>query len=482
MPPTRPLLHALLLLSSVALANPAAAATSHGNYGLLRTRLLDEFVIVGDGTGEGQPMTERNDLTGNVRWADSTIQLGFYLGMLATEYALLSDPETYPEMTRGDGDTADTLAELTYALDALERLDRVADASFEAPCTQSEVVNGFFIRDDVPSTAWQAYAGASSVRSDFTDLTVTNKEMSQDQVYHLLGGLALVRALVPDEAGDGTHADRATDLALGIIEHVSANEDWTILNPACDDREVARGGDAAGYAVATSMAAAWFSDGAVELEYPEYSETVAEVGRDPDSILYSNVDNLHMAMVISATGDAWGETTTADLMALSENEGWVLYPLLHQALHGPTDTWCNDGDPILEQAYEMLEELPIGDEPASPYPGTAAHSFTSWNRFIRGANQAYTGPDDSEGLLFAGVDFMLLHNLLVLTTPGAWHGDLTPECPSAAQDTGGLQEGEPEGCGCAATPKPGAALSLLCGLGVAVGWRRRTATVPISAP
>ncbi len=446
-------------------APPALAASNHDNYDLLRVRLLDEFVVVGDGQGQSQPIAERSDDTGVVRWADSTIQLGFYIGMLATEYALLSDPETYPEMSRGGGDAADTLSELRHALTALERLDAIADASFEAPCSQSEIVNGFFIRDDVPADAWMAYAGASSVRSDYIDEVVTNKEMSQDQVYHVLMGLALVRQYVPDDTGLATWA---TDLALGIIGHVSSREDWSIVNPACEDRDVARGPDAAGYAVAMSRIAAWFSDGEFVPSYPDYSESILEAGRDPGSVLYSNIDNLHMAMVVGALGDTWGETTTEDLITLSANEDWVLYPLLHQALYGPTDTWCEQGEPILVRALDLLEELPVGDQPASPRPGTAVHSFTTWNRFIRGLDQAYVGPEGSEGLRYAGIDFLLLHNLLLLTTPDAWDGVVVPNCP-AAVETGGTEDSG--GCGCDVAPSPHGLVWLVCAIWMA---RRRS--------
>ena len=51
---------------------------------------------------------------------------------------------------------------------------------------------------------------------------------------------------------------------------------------------------------------------------------------------------------------------------------------------------------------------------------------------------------------FAAVDFMLLHNLLMLTTPGAWEGVLEPVCP-AEEDTGDTNSTAPtEGCRCAA--------------------------------
>src|SRR6185436_10360218 len=127
-----------------------------------------------------------------------------------------------------------------------ERLDQVADASFPPPCSQTPAINGFFLRDDVPADFHQNFPPITTTYSDFVDPVLTNKEMSQDQVYHLLLGLALVKRFVPaGVAVEGRElAPWAVEQARRIVEHV-AKDDWVIMNPACN-RKVQRGPLASG--------------------------------------------------------------------------------------------------------------------------------------------------------------------------------------------------------------------------------------------
>src|SRR5262249_22989230 len=129
---------------------------------------------------------------------DSTIYLGWYIGTLASEYEMLSHPSQYPGADGGKPDAANaTLDELYDALAAMERLDFVADAAFPDPCTTTPTLNGFFVRDDVPATSHQTFPPLTQTLSDFIDPVLTNKEMSQDQVYHVMIGLALAKRFVP---------------------------------------------------------------------------------------------------------------------------------------------------------------------------------------------------------------------------------------------------------------------------------------------
>src|SRR6185436_18955237 len=133
-------------------------------------------------------------------WGDGTIALGFYIGVLATEHYMLSNPAIFPGADEDDAGRLDrTLDELYHALFALERLDLNADASFPEPCTTDPSLNGFFIRDDVPADFNSHFPGISAIQSDFIDPVLTNKEESQDQVFHVQTGLALVVALVEDD-------------------------------------------------------------------------------------------------------------------------------------------------------------------------------------------------------------------------------------------------------------------------------------------
>jgi hypothetical protein len=407
------------------------------------------------------------------------------MGVLGTEHHIYTHPELYPGASAVSPEA--TLDELHHALAALERLDLVADAAFPPPCTQNESLNGFFLRDDVPAGFHQNFPPATTTYSDFVDPVLTNKEMSQDQVYHLLIGLALVKRFVP--AGVSVQGRElsswAVEQAQRIIEHVSA-DDWVIKNPACD-RNVNRGPLASGLSGGTRLAIEFITDGAYVPVANDVWIDIWSTANVPTYAGYLDIDNLHMAMALAAIGDGWGATTAEDLVTLGEEPGWPLYALLHRALHGDAAVgWCKTGAGVNDRARTMLDELPLGADIASPQPGMAVHGFTRSNRFMRGKETAYTGEPGSDGYRFNGMDFLLLHNLLALATPSTWEGGSGPGIPECTElPDGGATSGAPAadaaedegGCGCHTAPSRGipawlgAALPLL-----AARLRRRRAS------
>lgn len=169
-------------------------------YQIYRDRLLDDFMVSSNHNEAGTniPASLRNKKTGQIRWGDATINLSNYMAMLATEYKLFKINNLPVKQT---------LIELHNALSAIERLDIHADI-FYGYRNAIPLPNGFFIRDDVPVTftrdwAWKnpSFADYPLVRSDFTEANIRLNEMSQDQVWHLLIGLALVAHLVDDSTG-----------------------------------------------------------------------------------------------------------------------------------------------------------------------------------------------------------------------------------------------------------------------------------------
>ena len=141
---------------------------------------------------------------------DGTIALGYYIGVLATEWRLL---ENAGLTTEADA----TALELWEALEAYERLDLEAEFWFGQP----RELNGFFLRDDVPmgsqalfpiqgslpgpnqqflasmashGTKWRRNPGF--VNNDF------RSGPSGDQVTFLMLGAALVKALFPTAPAD----------------------------------------------------------------------------------------------------------------------------------------------------------------------------------------------------------------------------------------------------------------------------------------
>lgn len=126
-------------------------------YWFFRYKLVNDFMQIGNQCGESMPATTRSLWTGetpngtcHLKWSDATIDLAHYIGVLATEYALLK---------QNNQDCTRTIKELYYALKALERLDLTAEEhcrDFTATQSCQNVnpqegdLNGFFIRDDIP--------------------------------------------------------------------------------------------------------------------------------------------------------------------------------------------------------------------------------------------------------------------------------------------------------------------------------------------
>ncbi len=417
-------LPALMICLSLLLAPSVEADTAEDaeNYERLRERLDTLFIDEGESAGQSIPAHIRSDADGYIRWADATIDLGWYIGVLATELHMRTRPERYPGFVVARD--VDGIGEQLYlALNALERLDRVAEPSFD--CGASESVNGFFIRDDVAAGFHERF-GLSETRSDFLDGVVTNKEMSQDQVWHLMLGLALTAKLVDVRVRDRDLAAWAREQAQRIIEHVASNN-WQITNPACDDRPVARGSAAIGNRPGAAHMIAFITEGALTYEVGASQQRLFDSLQDPDNAVYINPDNQHMVMTIAAIGEGFGSMTIDALVELAETHQWWAYPLLYAALRDDSEAprWCVYRERVASESGTLLSEL--GDaEPSSPRPARATHSFTSSNRFIRGTEQAYVGAEGSEGHRFHGLDFLLLHNLRAIAAPNTWEGTNAP--------------------------------------------------------
>jgi hypothetical protein len=375
-------------------------------------------------------------------------------------------------------------------LAALERLDATANAAFPSPCTTTPLLDGFFIRDDVPASIASHFTGITTIQSDFLDPTLTNKEESQDQVYHVQHGLALVVALVPSTVvvhGKGLR-DWAIVQAQRILQHF-ATADWEIRNPACGNRAVARGDAAIGYSYGETLAAAYVTAGAFTPTTDALWANIWDSLRQPTNPAYSNESNLHMALAIMAVGDGYGADTPQVIATLAALQDWPLYPLLHRVLHPASPGFCTTAPAVNARVRTMLDELPALGEPACPgAAGPAPHGFTTHNRFIRGKAQAYVGPAGCEGIRYHGLDYMLLHNLYALATPGTWNGspDADPCAPVTGDgtpatggdggvnpDAGTATPSSPTGCGCAANRGDASWLVIVAAFGIGCRRRRR---------
>ncbi len=186
-------------------------------YWYLRQRLEDHFIAISPNNESGTNIpaitVQKN---GIMNWHDGNSGMQYYIGMLATEYRLLKDNGL---------DYQNTLQKLDYAIKAVERLDSTAETYWGGePC-----MNGYFIRDDVPST-FDDTAVIKGLNENFAgriiDATFTHfdpaLDNSQDNVWHYLLNFALVVKLVDDI----DIKNRVRKLAGNMVNHMHSF-DWS---------------------------------------------------------------------------------------------------------------------------------------------------------------------------------------------------------------------------------------------------------------
>lgn len=225
----------LIFMSEIFCQTPAQNFQKYQYY---RQRLVNDYMLVGDCDGcsvpaniRGRTSTPNFKASNVLNWGDATIELGWYISVLATEYKVF---------TMQGQSTSETIKELYYALRAFNRLDEMAEAycrcnessNYDVTpynnCVsagfnpQSGDLNGFFIRDDVPAnfvssntTHFNQNLNASIITATIESSDRTERqdgdppgsnpnqadlnpvEESVDQVCGMLMGCALVNKFIP---------------------------------------------------------------------------------------------------------------------------------------------------------------------------------------------------------------------------------------------------------------------------------------------
>ena len=179
-------------------------------YWRYRAILRDRFIVVSPNVeeqGVNIPASEIfYDNEGNkINWGDGNSNMSHYLSVLATELWLLKNNHQ---------DYSTTLKELYYAMLAMERLDFYSEKNFRIQkktgnyIDLSTDINGFHSRDDVSEDFWSKYSShfpATRFVSCYSreDANGNKKDdiydISQDNTFHNLEGLALIAKLVGTE-------------------------------------------------------------------------------------------------------------------------------------------------------------------------------------------------------------------------------------------------------------------------------------------
>lgn len=409
---------------------------NHEKYLTYRSR-LNYFYI--QGTGPGQNLISSIHGMGLNRskilnfGGDQTIELSWFMGMLATEYKLLAI---------NNQNTGQTLKDLYYALMALKRLDECEDK--EPWNLSSSKFDGFFMRADIPGSDYTVkYSDNFNLNLTPADtfrtqtpghpfyverVRFSNIEMSQDQVIHVLMSMGLIIRCFPDSTFAFTDNDQnrvlfnfhsfATEMVDHIIRYIhnensqNGPKKWVIYNPKKE--KVHLGSDASVFAFAFAKTGQKLTGNSYmkELDARISRRIMWELAKIPTP----NEWNSSMACILAALGDSWEFTNKTDksIYDSSKKYDWDSYYLLLWEFINHKKSPFTDIDKILFQLNEAPEQGTYfyGDSTEFVNQGWVKKPCCGWasnNRF-RNTNKETEGRISFVGN-YNGLDYMLLYNL-----------------------------------------------------------------------
>lgn len=350
-------------------------------YWYLRWRLKNYFMVVGEGPGKSIPAGIREkyfDDTKNggpnyystaLDFGDAPNYLAHYIGVLATEYQLLSS---------NNQSTAKTVEELYYALKAIIRMD---NCEGEYPWSYTNILDGRCSRNSTPKTFVQDNYNSlnknlewfSPIISNFGDLDSANKVqiatsigmngypdkpdkdkeggmMSQDHISSMLVAMALIKKFVPNGVGyNGLNLHQeAKNISNRFIDYMKG-WGWYLRDP--DGNQIpAKWGSIAGPYAYGFAKAAHFIDNSNNTYYTN-SIALASI---PDWTYIAiaphplNSGSTWIYLNLAAVGDSWNQLpsnacsgipfgmncTQVHIWKHSMFYDWeAYYPLLHAVLH-----------------------------------------------------------------------------------------------------------------------------------------------------
>jgi len=375
-----------------------------------RARLWDKFVVTGSGPGRSICVAQSVRLKDGRKalyFGDVITYHGWYISALATEYALLK---------RSGAPAHITLQELCFALQAVERLDLLAETLYADSSGQygQPALNGFFVRDDIDSSYVRFFPGTDLVLSDYLlgqqtpERPMSDNEMSQDQVIHLLQGLCLTYALLPPEVQhEGYHpGPRASEMGLRILRFMSQNN-WHIQNPV-SGKPLYRGPDARIFSGPLYKVACFLNGGLP----PEGVEKPAAVSAFAWPLTQTGLIpvffNRTMVMLLATEGNAWGgKCRTAEVLHLYDKL-WdkPVFPLVHSLLY-------RNGQPGSKAFAQRVKKLLAEAPPQGPAKNTEG-TWNASNRWLASRKNYRRSDSFFPEAENPGLDYMVLHNVYLL--------------------------------------------------------------------
>ena len=439
---------------------------NHEKYWYYRWRLRNHFMKIGPNQGESLIINERglgepNHSKMNI--GDVTINMGYYMAILAMEYN---------QLAQNSQNTDQTIKELYYALYAMNRLDINAESVFREGFTGEPNplpgdLNGFFVRDDIDKEFYinnfehfnnykipsESNLIVTDISSDWThDSEITyehmlenegaNSEMSMDQVYTIMMGIAMIQKFVPEgikydadlafQDGEYEIKKESENILRRIIRHCNGKNagegsfyPWRIKNPVLD-RNVKRGPNMGQWSFAISQSCInmimFSSPGSditdFENAYSQLNQASSMVLVSSGAPLFTKDDNANMfGMVTAMSGYTFNSFYTG---AMFQNM-WHL-PLIREVLYG--ETGFSTVSPLVTN---LLNKAPCEGTYMYEYPDNSPdYEWSTNNRILHPDRRGeYTEDVYEKGKLiyaigddkneypaeYPGLDYMLYHNL-----------------------------------------------------------------------
>ncbi|MCC6768091.1 MAG: T9SS type A sorting domain-containing protein [Bacteroidia bacterium] len=427
-------------------------------YVQLRERLINKYLIVGEGHGCSLPASWYDSTRSQLVYEDETTrQLGWYLALLATEHHL--------NELHGKDNQA-TRRELYFAIRAIQRLDRYAEYLQCSPAstlswdeqskryntntscwsdTIENNLNGYIMREDIPPGWHKRFPGDQPVRhgNGYSNWIVQDKfnkspnPASQDQIYHLLFGFAFIQKYLPDTlvVNSLNIRQEAQNIAYRFAE--AFNQEFRLKNPITGgvvDADL--GGNAKFYAFLFAVAADRLVNGKIYPSSKERQKAYDEQNRWFSQLVKNNKNlwthfttlmwagaslaspNQIMTMLLLCVGNA--------LNGSPENNSFVLLNKVSSFIN-PEYRFFQNAYMLLQNKkysfgytqHEMQTMLLAMDEPGPRrYTISGSCNFLQnkvWNRdciFVQPrilpcTDQIFEGH-------FNGIDYMLFHNIYFL--------------------------------------------------------------------
>ncbi len=354
---------------------------------------------------------------GKMNWGDATAFQGFYLGMLALEYANLAREGKISEFEA-------TARELHYALSAVIRLDKGAEEKFGLVGEW----DGFFLRDDIPvdfykdpkakdglrfssedgnrvecvSSDYSCHKNRGPVNSD------SGKFTSQDQVIGLFFGFSLIHKLVPDQFyqdSTQTFGKMVSDQTKKIMELCLRNK-WKLRGP--DGVKISNkwGGDFRGFNNLFQKTAVRLTNAASKKEYKNGStRSIGWMARSTfDWAFWAQADRNHWLILSNVVSSGiWNNKKIAKRSLKSDR---VMFALAYSVVN---DVPLHEKIKR-EDLDKFLETAPPGGPCYGMLDCEAPPGWFSNNRWVY-PNYAQAGNPYGIHMEWNGIDYMLFYNL-----------------------------------------------------------------------